>query len=106
MKFYRFTIYNVVNKIKAVNSNQLFKVFHHCFDKIKNVAADERDELNYERRRALFTLLNAKIAKIQRIKKLILMKWNAQLIERWHYLPSIIKRCELNALKRAFANIN
>lgn len=93
LKFYRYTIYNIVNKIKAVNSNQLFKVFHYCFDKIRNVAADERDELNYERRRSLFTLLSAKIAKIQRIKKLILMKWNAHLIPRLHYLPSIMKRC-------------
>lgn len=63
-KFYRFTIYNIVNKIKAINNNQLFKIYHCGFDKIRNEAANERDELNYERRRALFTLLSAKIAKL------------------------------------------
>jgi hypothetical protein len=63
-KFYRFTIYNIVNKIKAINNNQLFKIYHNAFDKIRNEAANERDELNYERRRALFTLLSAKIAKL------------------------------------------
>jgi hypothetical protein len=65
-----------------------------------------RDELNYERKKALFTLLSAKIAKLTRIKQKILMKWNALLIPRHHYLPSIMKRCELNVLKSAFANIN
>lgn len=34
------------------------------------------------------------------------MKWNAHLIPRHHYLPSILKRCELNTLKSAFALIN
>ena len=34
------------------------------------------------------------------------MKWNAHLIERLHYLPSFVKRMELNKLKTAFANIN
>lgn len=43
LKHYRFTIYNLVNKIKAVNSNQLFKIYHNAFDKIRNLGADERD---------------------------------------------------------------
>ncbi len=34
------------------------------------------------------------------------MKWNAYLIPRLHYLPTILKRFELNSLKSAFALIN
>ena len=106
LKHYRFTIFNILNKIKAANTNQLLKMYQFCFDKIRNEAAEVRYELHYERRRALHTILSAKIAKLMRIKQKILMKWNAHLIPRLHYLPSIIKRCELNVLKSAFANIN
>jgi hypothetical protein len=50
--------------------------------------------------------LSAKISKLEIIKKKILSKWNAQLIPRLHYLPTIMKRVELNNLKMAFAMIN
>jgi hypothetical protein len=33
-------------------------------------------------------------------------KWNAWLIPRKHYLPSFLKRLELDTLKKAFAYIN
>lgn len=36
LKYYRFTIYNIVNKIKAVNTNQLLKIYQFSFDKIRN----------------------------------------------------------------------
>ena len=63
-KFRRHTFYNLVSKMRAISSNQLFKVYLHTFDKIRNIGAHERDELNYERKRALFTLLKAKVASI------------------------------------------
>ena len=106
LKFYRFTIYNVVSKIQSISNNQVFKLYQSCFDKVRNFAANERDELNYERGRVLFTLLSGKIGKLQRMKQKVLMKWNAHLIPRLHYLPTILKRMELNALKSAFAMIN
>ena len=54
----------------------------------------------------MFTILKQKIAKYDRIKQRIIWKWNAHLIERLHYLPSFVKRMELNVLKKAFSNIN
>ena len=54
----------------------------------------------------MFSILKGKIGKLQRIKQRILMKWNAHLIPRQHYLPTILKRAELNTLKSAFALIN
>jgi hypothetical protein len=33
-------------------------------------------------------------------------KWNAWLIPRTHYLPTVLKNIELAIIKRAFANIN
>lgn len=39
-KFRRFTIINLVNKIKMINSNQLYKLSHFTFDKIRNDAAN------------------------------------------------------------------
>ncbi len=43
LKFYRFSVINLVNKIKAVNSNQLYKIYHYCFDKITNEASVEKN---------------------------------------------------------------
>ena len=106
LKYRRFTIINLVNKSKMIVSNQLFKKYHYTFDKIRNDAANQRDQLNYQRRKALFSILKAKVAKLNRIKQKILWKWKANLIERHHYLPSFIKRIQLNAVKRAFALIN
>lgn len=95
-----------MSKIRAANNNTIFKLCKFSFDKIRNDAANSRDELNYERKRALFTILSAKISKLEIIKKKILSKWNALLIPRLHYLPTIMKRVELNNLKMAFAMIN
>jgi hypothetical protein len=106
LKFYRQAVYTLVDKIKAVNDNQLFKEYHFAFAKVRNEGANERDELNYERRRALFSILKGKEAKLQRIQQRILMKWNALLIDRSHYLPTILKRLELNAIKSSFAVLN
>ena len=54
----------------------------------------------------MFSILKGKVAKYDRIKQKVLWKWKAHLIERHHYLPSFVKRIELNVLKRAFAHIN
>ena len=50
--------------------------------------------------------MKGKIAKLDRIKQKVIHKWRALLIEKEHYLPTMIKRMELNKLKSAFANIN
>ena len=62
-----------------------------AMDKLINVGAYERDELNYERRRALRHLLMNKVTRVQVIKKKIMAKWHAWLIPRTHYLPNVLK---------------
>lgn len=106
LKMRRQDFYDLANQINVTNNNRAFKIYNYSFDKIRNWAANNRDQLNYARRRALTTLLNAKISKITIIKKKIMAKWNALLIRRTHYLPTILKRLQLNTLKRAFASIN
>lgn len=46
-----------------------------------------------------------KVTRVSIIKKKILAKWHAWLIPKDHYLPVILKSCEVVALRRAFANI-
>lgn len=47
LKAYRESVYNIVNKAKAVNNIQVFKLLFVAFDKIRNEADNERNILNY-----------------------------------------------------------
>ena len=47
LKFYRFSLYNIADKMKMISNNQMFKNYHFTFAKIRNEAANERDEVNY-----------------------------------------------------------
>lgn len=47
LKTYRENVYNIVNKAKAVNNIQVFKLLFVAFDKIRNEADNERNILNY-----------------------------------------------------------
>lgn len=40
LKYYRYTVYNLVNKIKALNNNHISKLYQHSFNKIRNLGAD------------------------------------------------------------------
>ena len=80
LKIQRQIHYSLVNVINKISKNLYFKTYQYTFQKIRNDAANDRDELFYERRRALFTILKGKIAKQDRIKVKILKKWHAHLI--------------------------
>lgn len=62
-----------------------------ALDKVLNLGAYNRDELNYQRRRALRHLVMNKVTKVYLIKRKIMTKWHAWLIPRTHYLPNVLK---------------
>lgn len=105
LKIYRGEHYHLVKKMNNITLNLTHQFTRYALDKVINVAAHERDELTYERRRALRKIVMEKVTRVQLIKKKIMAKWHAWLIPKDHYLPVILKNCEINALKRAFANI-
>lgn len=40
LKFYRYSVYNLTNKAKAVNNIQVTKLYSFAFNKIRNVGAN------------------------------------------------------------------
>ena len=91
--------------MQGIVDNIVFQNLKFGFDKIINVGAYERDELNYERKKALRHLVMNKVTRVEVIKRKIMAKWHAWLIPRFHYLPNIMKTTELGMLKRSFAKI-
>ena len=105
MKIYRQEHYQLVDRMQGITDNIVYQYLRFSLDKIFNVGAHERNKLNYERKRALRHLVMNKVSRVEIIKKKIMAKWQAWLIPRFHYLPTVMKSAELGALKRAFANI-
>ena len=58
------------------------KIMQFSFDKVRNVAADEKDKLNYERRKIVFTLMKKKECRVGVIKKKILWKFYLCLLKK------------------------
>lgn len=87
-----------------MNRSYNFKRF--AMSKLVNIACNERNELKYERRRALHTLLTKKLTMQKLIKRTVMWKWQSELIPRKHYLCNILKSIEKRILNSAFANIN
>jgi len=79
---YRLIIYNLVSKTDKLTNMIIAKSNESSFSKIKNCANYEKEELDYERRRSLYILLNKKLSSIHIIKRKILHKWNSLLIAR------------------------
>ena len=94
-----------MEKAQGVYENLLLQTQRYGLDKIINVGAYERDELDYERKRKLRELVMNKVTRVEIIKRKIMAKWHAWLIPRFHYLPNIMKSVELGVLKRSFAKI-
>lgn len=92
LKIYRQEHYKFVSKVQGVVDNVIIKFTKNAFNKIINLGAYNRDELNYERRRALRHLVMNKVTKCHIIKRKIMAKWYAWLIPRHHYLPNILKQ--------------
>ena len=80
-----------MNKTSDFVSKISYNFLRYSLDKIINIAAYQRDELNYERRKALRHLVMNKVSRVDIIKRKIMAKWHAWLIPRTHYLPNVLK---------------
>ena len=91
LKIYRQEHYNLVSKTQGIFDNIKEQYLKFALHKIINVGSEERDKLNYERRRILRHLTMNKVTKVHLIKRKMMKKWHAWLIPRYHYLPNILK---------------
>ncbi len=77
LKIHRQEIYSLFDLIQNLVINRLHGLKRFALSKIINTASHERNELNYERRRALHTLLTNKITKEKMIKRTVMWKWQS-----------------------------
>ena len=77
LKIHRQEIYSLFDLTQNLVINRLHGLKRFALSKIINTASHERNELNYERRRALHTLLTNKITKEKMIKRTVMWKWQS-----------------------------